>query len=85
MNDALGYYKILQVDAKSSAEDIKQSYHNLAKKWHPDYNKDEQSTDVFQKISQAYEVLSNEQKRTIYDILSILFSKISSLTKDSSF
>ena len=75
MKDALGYYQILQVEATASAETIKKSYHNLAKIWHPDYNKDLQSTDIFQKISVAYEVLSDHKKRTIYDFLSLVYTK----------
>ncbi|MCQ2741655.1 MAG: DnaJ domain-containing protein, partial [Alphaproteobacteria bacterium] len=73
--DALGYYNILQVAEDADAEQIKLSYRELAKKWHPDYNQDNRATDVFQEISAAYEVLSNPQKRLEYDILSLVYDK----------
>ena len=75
MKDALGYYQTLQVSPQSSAEEIKSSYHKLAKIWHPDYNKDVQSTDIFQKISVAYETLGDDKKRKIYDLLSIAYTE----------
>ena len=73
MSDALGYYKILQVSEDSDAETIKKAYRDLAKKWHPDYNHDQESTDIFQKISSAYNVLENPESRRIYDILSLVY------------
>ena len=73
MKDALGYYKILEVTENADGETIKRQYYDLAKKWHPDYNHETQSTDVFQKISQAYEVLSDDKNRQIYDILSLAY------------
>ncbi len=75
MQDALEYYKILQVSQDSDSESIKQSYRELAKKWHPDYNSEQSSTDMFQKISVAYEVLSNPQTRLVYDIMSMVYDK----------
>ena len=59
MYDKLGYFKILNILPNASEETIRQSYRDLVKKWHPDYNKDSQALDMFQKISVAYDVLKN--------------------------
>lgn len=60
------YYKILDVDENSTAEDIKKSYRSLASKHHPDKGGD---TATFQKIQQAYSVLGDQEKRKEYDFL----------------
>lgn len=64
------YYKILGVDRKASTEDIKKAYRKLAFKWHPDRNPDNkaQAEEMFKKISEAYAVLSDEEKRKQYDM-----------------
>ncbi|CAI0461065.1 unnamed protein product [Linum tenue] len=63
------YYKILQVDRSASDDDLKKAYRKLAMKWHPDKNptnkKDAEAK--FKQISEAYEVLSDSQKRAVYD------------------
>ncbi len=74
MSDSLGYYKLLEVAEDADFETIKQSYHNLAKIWHPDYNKEENAAEVFKKLSVAYEILKDGKKRLTYDILSIVYS-----------
>ncbi|KAL1462597.1 hypothetical protein WDU94_014421 [Cyamophila willieti] len=65
----LDYYKVLGVDKQSSTGDIKKAYRKLALKWHPDKNPDNQteSNKKFKEISEAYEVLSDESKRKIFD------------------
>lgn len=65
----LDYYKVLGVDKQSSTGDIKKAYRKLALKWHPDKNPDNQTeaNKKFKEISEAYEVLSDEKKRRIYD------------------
>lgn len=62
------YYKILGVSKNSSAKDIKKAYYQLAKKYHPDTNKDDADAGKkFQEVSEAYEILSDDTKRREYD------------------
>ncbi len=62
------YYKILNVDRNSSQKEIKKAYRALAMKYHPDHtNGDKESEDKFKKISEAYDVLSNPEKKQNYD------------------
>jgi curved DNA-binding protein len=62
------YYKILGVNKKTSDEDIKKSYRKLAMKYHPDHTKgDKNAEEKFKKISEAYAVLSDKEKRKQYD------------------
>ncbi|XP_013785372.1 dnaJ homolog subfamily B member 6-like [Limulus polyphemus] len=63
------YYSILDIPRTATNDDIKKAYRKLALKWHPDKNPDdkEKAEFMFKKISEAYEVLSNEKKRRIYD------------------
>lgn len=62
------YYKILGVSKNSSAKEIKKAYYQLAKKYHPDTNKDDNdASKKFQEVSEAYEILSDDTKRKEYD------------------
>lgn len=61
------YYKILGVGKNASKEDVKKAYKNLAKKYHPDLNKDHGSSDKFKEINEAAAVLGDDQKRQQYD------------------
>lgn len=63
------YYKILEISKHASAAEIKRAYKKLALQWHPDKNVDkrEEAEAKFREIAAAYEVLSDEDKRTRYD------------------
>ncbi|MHC1623628.1 MAG: molecular chaperone DnaJ [Candidatus Methanospirareceae archaeon] len=63
------YYAILGVDRGASKDEIKRAYRRLAKKYHPDLNKDnpKEAEEKFKEVSEAYEVLSDPQKRANYD------------------
>ena len=61
---AQDYYQVLGVDKKASPEDLKKAYRKLAMKYHPDQNKDNKEAEAkFKEISEAYDILKDEQKR----------------------
>jgi molecular chaperone DnaJ len=63
------YYEILGVSPSASKDEIKKAYRELAKKYHPDKNKnDKQAEEKFKEINEAYDVLSDDKKRKEYDI-----------------
>lgn len=63
------YYKILGVERSSTDAQIKSAYRKLARKYHPDVNKSSDSVQKFKDINEAYEVLSDKEKRRRYDSL----------------
>ncbi len=62
------YYEILGVDKKAPPDDIKSSYRKLAMQYHPDRNKAPDAEEKFKEISEAYAVLSDQNKRQQYDL-----------------
>jgi len=63
-------YSVLEVPETASAEDIKKAYRKLSLRWHPDKNQNSaESVDKFQKISAAYEILGNPEKKDEHDMM----------------
>lgn len=60
-------YETLGVSENASADEIKKSYRKLARKYHPDINKEESAVEKFKEINAAYEVLSDKEKKAQYD------------------
>src|ERR1700732_4691450 len=68
MADRPDYYKVLGVGKNASDEEIKKAYRRLARQHHPDRNPDsKQAEERFKQISQAYDILSDAEKRKAYD------------------
>ena len=63
------YYHTLGVERDASQDDIKRAYRKLARKYHPDVNKDPGAEDQFKELGEAYEVLKDPEKRAAYDQL----------------
>ncbi|MFA6519150.1 MAG: DnaJ C-terminal domain-containing protein [Candidatus Shapirobacteria bacterium] len=61
------FYDVLGVTKSASKEDIKSAYRKKALEWHPDRNKSPDAEEKFKEINEAYEVLSNDQKKGAYD------------------
>ena len=62
------YYEVLSVNRDASEDDLKKSYRKLAMKWHPDRNPDNpKAEDHFKEAKEAYEILSDTNKRAAYD------------------
>ncbi|XP_013083446.1 dnaJ homolog subfamily B member 6-A-like isoform X4 [Biomphalaria glabrata] len=65
----LDYYEVLGIEVSATEQEIKKAYRRLALKWHPDKNPEnkDEAKRKFQEISEAYDVLSDKQKRDVYD------------------
>ncbi|EDR29941.1 hypothetical protein EDI_120510 [Entamoeba dispar SAW760] len=67
-NDPKDFYAILGLKNKSNEEDIKKAYRKLALQYHPDKSKEEDAAEKFQKITDAYNFLSNYRNKRVYDL-----------------
>ncbi|MBD5093328.1 MAG: molecular chaperone DnaJ [Subdoligranulum sp.] len=68
MAEKRDYYEVLGIAKTASADEIKSAYRKLAKKYHPDLNPgDKEAEEKFKEVGEAYEILSDEQKRARYD------------------
>ena len=67
MADKRDYYEVLGVDKTADEKEIKKAYRKLAMKYHPDVSEEEGSEEKFKEISEAYAVLSDDEKRQRYD------------------
>lgn len=61
------YYEVLGLSKNASKQDIKRAFRKLAKEFHPDRNKEANAEEKFKEVQEAYEVLSDDQKRSAYD------------------
>ncbi len=62
------YYDILGVERGATDADLKKAFRKLAQQWHPDVNRDEGADERFKEINEAYQVLSDPQRRQAYDM-----------------
>ena len=62
------YYELLGVERGASDADVKKAYRKLAQQWHPDVNQDPEAHDRFKAINEAYQVLSDPERRQRYDL-----------------
>lgn len=67
MAEKRDYYEVLGISKGATEQEIKKAYRSLAKKYHPDVNKDSDAESKFKEINEAYEVLSDPQKKATYD------------------
>src|SRR5512140_3757352 len=73
--DYKDYYQVLGVERSASADDVRKAYRKLAMQYHPDRNPgNKQAEDRFKEINEAYQVLSDSQKRARYDQLGSAYS-----------
>src|SRR5919107_3668544 len=69
------YYEILGVERGASEGDIKKAYRRLAQRWHPDVNQEPEAAVKFKEINEAYQVLSDPERRQRYDLFGTVGSE----------
>jgi molecular chaperone DnaJ len=67
MAEKRDYYEVLGISRTATEQDIKRAYRSMARKYHPDINKDPGAEDMFKEVNEAYEVLSDGDRRAAYD------------------
>lgn len=67
MAEKRDYYEVLGISRNASDQEIKRAYRSMARKYHPDINKDDGAEDQFKEVNEAYEVLSDADRRAAYD------------------
>lgn len=67
MAEKRDYYDILGISRSAQSDEIRKAYRRLARQYHPDINKDDGAEDKFKELNEAYEVLSNDERRAAYD------------------
>ena len=60
-------YEILGISKSASQDEIKSAYRKLAKKYHPDLNKEPGAEEKFKEVQEAYDILSDEKKKQLYE------------------
>jgi len=61
------YYEILGLSRSASPEEIKRAFRQLAREHHPDVNQDPEAAERFKEINEAYQILSDPERRSLYD------------------
>src|SRR5699024_2644075 len=67
MAEKRDYYEVLGISRTADETEIKRAYRKLARKYHPDVNKDDNAEEQFKEVNEAYEVLSDTERRAAYD------------------
>src|SRR5438045_1133590 len=67
MSGKRDYYEVLQIPRSASADDVRRAYRRLARQYHPDVNGSAEAEERFKEINEAYEVLSDTNRRATYD------------------
>jgi molecular chaperone DnaJ len=69
MNGKRDYYEVLGIAKSAPKDEIKKAYRRLARQYHPDVSKEPEAENKFKEVNEAYEILSDDQKRSVYDRL----------------
>lgn len=81
--EARDYYTILGITKGAGEDEIRKAYRKLARKYHPDVNKDESVQDTFKEINEAYETLKDPEKRKQYDMYGPNWQRVNSGGQES--